>query len=978
LLTVLSLILFNLLQCQYWAGPKRLHHLFPAVWRNSLPTAISIISLAIGAGNLKNASVAQNSHPNEPTDLRKSVTVLVLSLIGPLVASAGVALLCKWLHLDGRPASFWILVSPLVYFVWLIFLLSFYALETSLLGLFYCKPRRFDSRQSHGHLAFDITLLLYGHAFLLQHLPMLQILGRGKFFLWLIFRAYSPKAPIGHNVVSGGEVSDPDITFIGPGVVMGDACHFIAHVINRSSTGSILYQSAPIELQDNCTIGGGTRIELGVIVGAGSLVEPHSRVQAFTHIPPGEVWGGIPATFRRKREATPEIFDSIPISPATPTRPVSAEKAKLHKLIAEALEVPLEQISSESSARNCLAWDSIGRMAIAAALHDRFGLDLPPEMIDRLDAVADVEKAVVSRRESKPHATAISLPANPELLPLLDPAQVLAQLADQMDSAPALLKPIRVVIAATFIVSPLAPALRTYCRAFGLEPEVEFFDFNQVPQALLSPDSPMRQNRKGLNVVLIRPEDWPGKNSDGRKVVAGQFLDAVRNFAATSGCALLVSDLPPAISFPLERRAETSELQSGWRHQLQAIGGLEVMPFADIIEELGTVAARPSPAEGDIVLPFSPVVYQRLGIGIARTLRKLARAPKKVLALDADNTLWGGIVGEDGIGGLQLADDAAGRGYRAFQSAILALKQRGILLVLVSKNLAADLWNVVENHPRMILRRNDFAAARINWQPKSENLRALAEELNLGLDAFVFLDDNPAERLEVELNSSSVTVVPLPANADQYAETLSRLWCFDGAGETLEDEKRNQFTQQEIQRKEFQAQSAGGLDAYLRALELKVIVHPAREEDLPRVSQLLQKTNQFNLSLKRRTLPETRALRPAHEIWVVSVSDRFGDYGMVGVCIARPENGSLFLDSFLMSCRALGRGAETAFLHSIASKARSMGVKSLLGELVTGPRNQPMEQFLQKSGFTKNGGGLCELDLDHAPAAPAHLCLEVQ
>ncbi len=375
-------------------------------------------------------------------------------------------------------------------------------------------------------------------------------------------------------------------------------------------------------------------------------------------------------------------------------------------------------------------------------------------------------------------------------------------------------------------------------------------------------------------------------------------------------------------------------------------------------------------------VPYSPAVYQRLGIGIARTLRKLNQPAKKVLALDADNTLWGGVVGEDGIEGIRLDDTAGGRGFRELQSKILALKQQGILLVLVSKNSAEDVWNVVENHPQMILRRKDFAAARINWEPKSKNLRALAEELNLGADSFVLLDDNPVERLEVQANCPEVTVVPLPARPEEYAGMLSRLWCFDGAGETSEDGKRNEYTRQDIQRKEFEEST--GLETYLRELELKVVMRSAGEDDLARVSQLLQKTNQFNLSLKRRSLPETRQLLPGHEIWVVSVTDRFGDYGTVGVCISRRENETLVLDSLLMSCRALGRGAETAFLHGIAEKARLAGARSLRGEFVAGPRNQLMEEFLKKSGFDERAGGeIFELSVEAAPVAPEHLSLQI-
>jgi len=899
------------------------------------------------------------------------------AIIGPVAAAGGVGLLCKSAGLEDHPASFWLVVAPLIYLLWLFLLLVFYVIETSLLGLFYQKPRRYDEKQDRSQVPFAITLILYGHGFILFSLPLVSTLLRAPFFSWLILRAYSTKVFLGRGAWLAGEIWDPDLTVIGPDVVIGEGCRIVAHSITRTPEGSVLFQSAPVELGAACTISGGTQIELGVKVGAGSLVEPGSHVQPFTRIPPGEVWGGNPAVFRRKREFTPTVFSPEASTNFAQTPAAVNDAKKLHRLVADALGISAEKITTETSAGNCSAWDSVGKMAIAAALHDRFGLNLPPAIIFGLNSVADVERAIANNAGKKViHKEELLLPLNPELLPLLDPARVLAALASEMGGSSMAGEKNHIVIAATFVAQPLTSALQLYSRAFGLNADAVFFDFNQVPQALLLPESPMRNNREGLNVALIRPEDLPGKDSDERKAVAGQFLDAIKNFAATSGCALLVGDLPPVISQERqELQTEIAKLQIWWRQQLASISGVEILNFSEIIEELGTTASRDAQMEREASMPFSPPVYQRLGIGIARALRKSRVPPKKVLALDCDNTLWGGVVGEDGRDGIQLGKDAAGRGFRALQSKLLALKQRGILLALVSKNLADDVWDVFENHPQMILRRKDFAAARINWQPKSENLRALAEEMKLGVDSIVLLDDNPMERLEVEANCPQVTVVPLPPQTDRYAEILSRLWCFDGAGETREDKKRNDYTLQEIQRK--QIKQSDGLESYLNSLELKAVMRTATEQELPRVSQLLQKTNQFNLSLKRRTLPETRALLPTHDVWVVSASDRFGDYGLVGVCIARREDESLFLDSFLMSCRALGRGIEEAFLHSIAQKARSAGTKYLRGEFVAGARNEPMKNFLQKSGFTSGNDGIYELDLHHMPAAPAHLNLEI-
>lgn len=912
----------------------------------------------------------QNSFSRFVYDYGQLLVAWIQLLFNPVAAAFLVATLCVK---AGGSDSFWLLVfAPALYLLWLLIFLALAALETTLAAPFFKRPARYHQKEDGWfNPQFLICWMLYNRRFMLDSLPLVKHLSHIPLFMRLVLRAASPRVFVGKDAWIGGTLWDADVTFIGPGAILGADSKIVAHNLVRTPDGFLLYHSAPITLGANCVVGGDARLEMGVTVGDGSIVEPHSHVPAFTKIPPGEVWGGNPAVFHGKREPSPVRPAAIATSSAPET------ELAVRKLIAEALSLPVETISRETSAASCTAWDSIGKMAIAAAVHDRFGLNLPPEIIFSLNSVAEVERAVANNAGKKSaRREEFSLPSNPELLPLLDAARALAALASEMNGNSVAGGKNQIVIAATFVAQPLASALQLYSRAFGLNADAVFFDFNQVPQALLSLESPMRRNREGLNVVLLRPEDLPGKNRDERKAATGQILDAIKNFAATSGCALLVSDLPPVIS--PERRElqeEIVELQLWWRRQLASISGVEILNFAEIIEELGRAAARDAEMEREASAPFSPPVYQRLGIGIARVLRKSRVPPKKILALDCDNTLWGGVVGEDGIDGIQLGGDTAGRGFLALQSKILELKQRGILLALVSKNLENDVWDVIENHPRMLLRRKDFAAARINWRPKSENLRALAGELNLGLDSIVLLDDNPAERLEVEANCPQVTVVPLPPQTDRHAEILSRLWCFDGAGETREDEKRNDYARQETQRR--QVQQSAGLESYLHSLELKAVMRAAAEPELARVSQLLQKTNQFNLSLKRRTLPETRALLPAHDIWVVSASDRFGDYGLVGVCIARREDESLFLDSLLMSCRALGRGVEEAFLHGIAQKARLAGTKYLRGEFVAGARNQPMQNFLQKTGFTRGKDGIYELDLQHAPAAPAHLNLEI-
>ncbi|HXR46205.1 MAG TPA: HAD-IIIC family phosphatase [Candidatus Limnocylindrales bacterium] len=899
---------------------------------------------------------------------------LIQVSVNPVLAALALAAFCAQLP---RPASlwFWLAVSPLLYFCWLIIYLLLAALETSFVARRFVRPARYhQSKDGWFDFHFATCFVLYSRSFILGSLPLVGLLMQLPLFNRLVLRAYSPRISMGKDVWMAGYILDPDVTIIGTGVVLGAHSRIVAHSMLRTPAGDFFYQSAPVMLGNYCVIGGGAQVEMGAKIGEGAIIEPFSHVLPFTIVPPGEIWGGNPAVFRTRRDRSAAAAAGS--GAASPLKNDSA----IRQLIADALGLPASEISPESGVSNCPVWDSMGKMAIAAAAQNRFGVDLSPEDIFDLNSVRDVVRAVaLNPVQLETGAGEFQLPAHPELIPLFDSARVLATLAkqDETRAESGSGGKVPVIIAATFVAQPLAFALRHYSRAFGLEVEASFYDFNQVPQALLSPESPLRANRKGLNVVLVRPEDLPGNTFAERQAGAAQFIEAIRNFTLTSGGNLLAGDLPPVIS-PGRREfpSEMLQLQGWWRRELAAIAGLEILDFADIIANVGKLAARDVPMERAASAPYSPSVYRQLGINITRALRKRCLPPRKVLALDCDNTLWGGIIGEDGFAGIQLGEDATGRGFRAFQSEVLALKERGVLLVLVSKNLAEDVWNVVDHHPGMILRRKDFAAAKINWQPKPDNLRQLAKELNLGLDSFVFVDDNPVERLEVEAHCPQVAVVPLPPQPEQFAETLSRLWLFDGAGDTNEDRTRNDFLQQENARRGFH-QSAGDLQSYLASLALKVRVRGAAENDLPRVVQLLQRTNQFNLSLQRRTLAEVQALLPNHDLRIMTACDRFGDFGLVGICISRQQADAVFLDSFLISCRALGRGMEEAFLHAIARSANTEGAKFLRGRFAEGPRNQPMKHFLKKTGFREVTVGMYELEADLVPPAPPWIDLAI-
>jgi FkbH-like protein len=406
--------------------------------------------------------------------------------------------------------------------------------------------------------------------------------------------------------------------------------------------------------------------------------------------------------------------------------------------------------------------------------------------------------------------------------------------------------------------------------------------------------------------------------------------------------------------------------------------GVEILDFAAVVERIGTARAVDLAQEAVARAPYSADVYRELGIALARCLRKRRRPPAKVLALDCDGILWGGVVGEDGIDGLQLGDDGPGRAFQWMQRTILDLKRRGVLLVLVSRNQQRDVFDVFDNHPGMILHRRDLAGWRINMSPKSQNLRELAAELNLGLDAFVFVDDDPVQRLHVQSHLPEVHVFPTPADPVRYAEALSKLWIFDAATSTFEDSARTEMLRQERLRQE-SIKAAAGLDGYLDDLRLSVEMCEAQARDLPRVAQLIQKTNQFNLSLRRRALEEIQGMAGDWRTFVLSASDRFGDYGQIGVCILRRcDEATEEIDTFLLSCRALGRGVEQAMLHGVFRLARRGGARTIRAPLVVGPRNEPARSFFTASGFRCETSELLVADTDLPVALPKHVKMRLE
>jgi FkbH-like protein len=345
----------------------------------------------------------------------------------------------------------------------------------------------------------------------------------------------------------------------------------------------------------------------------------------------------------------------------------------------------------------------------------------------------------------------------------------------------------------------------------------------------------------------------------------------------------------------------------------------------------------------------------------------------KCIVLDLDNTLWGGVLGEDGPGGIALGPQWPGSEFVDFQRELLDLQRQGILLALCSKNNESEVLAVLRNHPSMLIREPQLAAYRINWEDKATNIRSLAAELNIGLDHMLLIDDSAHERAWVRDQIPELRVPDPPPDPSMYANWVGSLRSLIVLHQTAEDAQRTQQYQESRSREEYRG-AVGSIEDFLRGLGLRVDIALVEEESMGRVVQLLAKTNQFNLTTRRHDQATLRrqVASGAWRVYTMRVADRFGDFGLTGLAILLPEGDAWHLESFLLSCRVIGKSVETALLARIGEDARAAGASALSAEFIDSGRNQVASTFLSQHGFAAGTDGRWLRSLDVAgPEWPA-------
>ena len=528
---------------------------------------------------------------------------------------------------------------------------------------------------------------------------------------------------------------------------------------------------------------------------------------------------------------------------------------------------------------------------------------------------------------------------------------------------------VRVALLSSFTLDPLVAFLRVGCLREGLVPEVRLEGFNQYRQALLDGASDFYAFQPDITFLMVELDSLlPGvgySRLEEAQVEAAlaQLATLAQAYRESASGTLVIGGFVPPSRFPYslhggEVEGSYGELNRALEAAYQQDSRILVAPLDRLAAHHGLGRVTNPKLRFVASMAWSETFMPEVGRLALAYVLALKNRIRKCLVLDLDNTLWGGIVGEDGLDGIQLSPEGIGRAYVEFQRAILALHERGTILAINSRNNYDDAMEAIRQHPHMVLAERHFASAQINWSDKASNMRRIAEELNIGLDSLVFLDDSPQERLLVRNQLPEVQTVEMPGDPTLYADVLARLNNLDQLYLTDEDRSRGAMYAAQRSRRELQSGSSD-LGAYLDSLEMKLVIRLADTGDLERVHQLIQRTNQFNLTTRRHPRADVEAMATAADwrIYVLRVSDIFGELGLTGVIIARIAGEAWELDTFLMSCRIMGRTIETEFLNQVAGDAREVGARILSGEFIPTPKNKPAARVYADHGFIEVGRG---------------------
>jgi FkbH-like protein len=557
---------------------------------------------------------------------------------------------------------------------------------------------------------------------------------------------------------------------------------------------------------------------------------------------------------------------------------------------------------------------------------------------------------------------------------------------------------ISIAIAGSITVEPLEPYLGAYLLSRKFQPKITVGPFNQLRQICYDHVVALGGRDSNVIALLWRIEDLfpemlarcladPDGLDDLLREVKS-FVHAAAHLRQTFSGTMIVS-MPPYPQMPGFEVLDIGQASSGmtifneisqlWTQEIASLEGVRLFDLHGLMLHAGMKQAHDSRTWLLYRQPYAETFWQEIGRMLGRIIAAEKISRKKCMALDLDNTLWGGIIGEDGLEGIQLGDDFPGKAYRDFQRYLLCLKNKGVLLAVASKNNPEDANEVFEKHDAMVLSRKDFAAWEVHWDSKVESIKRVAKKLNIGLDSIVFVDDNPKEIGEITARLPEVCCVMVPEELADLPGLLAETDFFDSNEITDEDRRRTEMMVSDNIRQ--QVQETMSEEEFRKSLNLKIDVFAMEKQHLGRVTQLINKTNQFNLTTVRRTQAEVEAMANSDHALVLGmdIKDKYGDYGLVGVAVLKRENSVCVIDTLLMSCRVLGRGAEDTLIAKLAEAARVLRCDQLRGKYIPTSKNVMVKDFYRRFNFSYDATtDEWFVRLPEAPRTPEHIDSELR
>lgn len=540
-------------------------------------------------------------------------------------------------------------------------------------------------------------------------------------------------------------------------------------------------------------------------------------------------------------------------------------------------------------------------------------------------------------------------------------------------------KKIKVAILSSFTINGLEEALRVKCAESDITCATYLCGYGQYNQDILDQSSKLYEfspditfmiidTRSVLSTLFYTPYTIPA--NDRRTYIdkrVADFVNLVKTFKNRTGSKLVLTNcsIPTYSPYGIcEVRTEyglkemvydfNARLSDAFRSDPQVF----LFDFNSFVAKYGEINVLDYRQflVGDIKVSLSYIPH------LAEELMGYVKANlgvnRKCIVLDLDNTLWGGIIGEDGFDRIDLSLKPPGMAFMEFQRVLLALYQRGVILAINSRNNEDEALRAIRDHPFMVLREEHFATMKINWSDKISNMKEIAQELNIGLDSIVYFDDDPINRELMSKAIPQIKTIDLPDDPSLYASTLMQINDFNTLVMTNEDRNRGEMYREEHKRTELK-RSSSNLEDFLKQLEIRVTMKKANNFTIPRIAQLTLKTNQFNLTTRRYQEEDVETLAQDHTklIGCAQTQDKFGDNGITGVYIVNKNHvdKEWFIDTFLLSCRVMGRGIEDAMMCYILSKAKEEGVIKVKAEFIPTKKNKPCEQLLPNFGFKKEG-----------------------